>query len=76
MIHSHFRKCAIALDLSKVDGQTIHYKNSPFLSLFNDIKHMVEFMILRKKQIYNQYFHFYFLNMDISLNILPAHTHF
>ena len=28
---------------------------------------MAEFLILRKKQIYNQYFHFYFLNMDISL---------
>ena len=40
------------------------------------MEHMVDLLILRKKQIYNQYFHFYFLNMDISLNISPAHTHF
>ena len=76
MVHSHFRKSAIALDLNKVDGQTIYKKIACFFSLFNDMKHMAKFLILRKKQIYNQYFHFYFLNMDILLNISPAHTHF
>ena len=78
MVHRHIRKSAIALDLNKIDGQTIHKKidgqtihkkNSLLFSLFNDIKHMAEFLILRKKQIYNQYSHFYFLNMDISLNM-------
>ena len=69
MVHRHIRKSAIALDLNKVDGQTIHQKITCFFSLFNDIKHMAEFLILRKKQIYNQYSHFYFLNMDISLNM-------
>ena len=76
MVQRHIRKSAIALDLNKVDGQTIHKKNSLLFSSFNDIKHMAKFLILRKKQVFNQHFHFYFFNMDISLNNSPSHTHF
>ena len=43
VVHSHIRKSAIALDLNKVDGQTIRKKNSLFFPYS-----MTESLILRK----------------------------
>ena len=47
---------------------------SQFFFLSVDIWHMTELCTLRKWEIRNRFFHFYFLNTDISLGFCPAHT--
>ena len=46
----------------------IYYERSYF-SLSFDIQVILKGRKLRKLKIYNDFFHFYFLNMDISLTI-------
>ena len=41
MMNCHINKKAISLDLNKVEGQTIHKKNSLIFAIFNDIKTLV-----------------------------------
>ena len=58
--------CSAAI-LSTISYYTSNYRS--YFSLSNDINYVVVTSILIKLLILNLFSHFYFLNMDISLNI-------
>ena len=65
--------CSAAI-LSTISYHISNYRS--YFSLSNDIKYVVITSIFMKLLILNLFFHFYVLNMDISLNIYTLVTKF